>query len=370
MDKSWQRLLKHSITTAAELAKVLPVPKDELEDVIKQYPMRINPYYLGLIKAQGTLPGSPLWRQAVPSPLELEDAVGLEDPLSEESQSPVTNLVHRYPDRVLFLVSNQCAMYCRFCTRKRKMGHPFVVNEETISQGLAYIEATEAVRDVLLSGGDPLLLADGRLEDILTRLRRISHVEIIRIGTRVPCTLPQRVTRSLAAMLRKFAPLYINIHFNHPGEVTPEAATACARLADAGIPLGCQTVLLRGVNDSAPVMKRLMQRLLAVRVRPYYLYQADLTRGTNHFRTPVAEGLAIMEELRGYTSGLAVPQFIIDSPGGGGKIPVLPNYVVRETPDGLILRNYENRCFAYPEVRPPRRASQAPLLEAPLCGSA
>jgi lysine 2,3-aminomutase len=201
-------------------------------------------------------------------------------------------------------------------------------------------------------------------------VRRIPHVEIVRIGTRVPCSLPQRVTKRLAALLRKFAPLYVNIHFNHPEEITPEAALACSRLADAGIPLGCQTVLLRGVNDSAPVMKRLMQRLLAIRVRPYYLYQADLTRGTSHFRTNVAEGLAIMESLRGYTSGLCVPQFIIDSPGGGGKVPILPNYVVRETEDGLILRNYENRCFTYPEPQPRPRPGQPQLEATPLCGSA
>jgi lysine 2,3-aminomutase len=365
--ENWQRILRSSITTARELARVLPVAEREIEDVISRYPMRINPYYLGLIGAKGL----PIWKQAVPSRLELEDNICLEDPLNEERQSPVPNLVHRYPDRVLFLVSNQCAMYCRFCTRKRKVGHPFLVSEETISQGLAYIEATPAVRDVLLSGGDPLLLSDERLEDILVRVKSIPHVEVVRIGSRVPCTLPQRVTRRLAALLRKFAPLYVNIHFNHPDEVTSEAALACGRLADAGIPLGCQTVLLRGVNDSAPVMKSLMQRLLAIRVRPYYLYQADLTLGTNHFRTAVAEGLAIMEELRGHTSGLCVPQFIIDSPGGGGKIPVLPNYVVKETEDGLILRNYENRFLMYPEVRtPPPLTGQVLEQAQPLCGSA
>ena len=365
--ETWQRLLQNSITTTRQLARVLPVTEPEIEQVISRYPMRINPYYLGLLGAEG----SPLWRQAVPSPLELEDPAGLDDPLSEESQSPVPGLVHRYPDRVLLLVSNQCAMYCRFCTRKRKVGHPFVVTEETVAQGLAYIETTPVVRDVLLSGGDPLLLSDERLDDILTRVRRIPHVEMVRLGSRVPCTLPQRVTRRLAALLRKFAPLYINIHFNHPDEVTPEAALACSRLADAGIPLGSQTVLLRGVNDSPLVMRRLVQRLLAVRVRPYYLYQCDLTRGTGHFRTSVAEGLKVIEGLRGHTSGLAVPQFIVDSPGG--KVPLLPNYVVAQTDTTLLLRNYENRCFAYPE--PPQAAvpgpAQAQVLEQPpLCGSA
>jgi len=366
--ETWQRLLNKSLTTTRQLARVLPVEEKEIEDVVSRYPMRINPYYLSLIKG----PDSPIWRQAVPSRLELQDASGLEDPLSEENQSPVPNLVHRYPDRVLFLVSNQCAMYCRFCTRKRKMGHPFVISEETISQGLAYIETTPAVRDVLLSGGDPLLLGNDRLEDILTRVRRIPHVEIVRIGSRVPCTLPQRVTRSLARLLRKFAPLYINVHFNHPDEITPEVALACSRLADAGIPLGSQTVLLRGVNDSAPVMKRLMQKLLSVRVRPYYLYQADLTRGTEHFRTSVAEGLCVMEGLRGHTSGLCVPQFVIDAPGGGGKIPLLPNYVAGHTQSEIVLRNYENRCFRYPDApEQPAAPSQPRHIEAPgLCGSA
>ncbi len=366
--ENWQRLLRASVTTARELARVLPVAERDIEQVISRYPMRINPYYLGLIKAED----SPLARQAVPSHLELEDDTGLVDPLSEERQSPVPNLVHRYPDRVLFLVSNQCAMYCRFCTRKRKMGHPFLVSEETISQGLAYIEAAPAVRDVLLSGGDPLLLSDDRLEDILTRLTRIPHVEIVRIGSRVPCTLPQRVTRRLARLLRKFAPLYVNTHFNHPDEVTPEATLACSRLADAGIPLGCQTVLMRGVNDSAPVMMRLMQRLVAIRVRPYYIYAADLTRGTNHFRTSLDEGLAIMDALRGHTSGLCVPQFIIDSPGGGGKIPILPNYIVKETEEGLVLRNYEHRLFTYPQPRPQRpQPAPAPLAAtSTVCGSA
>ncbi|MFH0809172.1 MAG: KamA family radical SAM protein [Pseudomonadota bacterium] len=348
--ENWQKLLKLSIKSTAELARVLPIDRRALEEVISTYPMRINPYYLSLIRGKD----SPIGKQAIPSHLEIEDGSGLEDPLREERQSPVPNLVHRYPDRVLFLISNQCAMYCRFCTRKRKVGRDFVVSDNTLAQGLAYIAANPAIRDVLLSGGDPLLLSNERLEDILTRLRRIPHVEIVRIGSRVPCTLPQRVTRRLAALLHKFPPLYINVHFNHPEELTPEASLALGRLADAGIPLGCQTVLLRGVNDSPAVMLQLMRKLVALRVRPYYLYQADLTKGTEHFRTPTTEGLAIMEALRGHTSGLCVPQFIIDTPGGGGKIPVLPNYLVRQTADGLVLRNHENHYFLYPEARSPR----------------
>jgi len=306
--------------------------------------MRINPYYLSLIKE----PNDPLWLQAVPDFRELNDPLGLEDPLNEEEQSPVPNITHRYPDRVLFLVSSQCAMYCRFCTRKRKVGRSLTVTEETIALGIEYIGRHREVRDVLLSGGDPLLLTDKSIEHILKALRQIPHVEIIRIGTRVPCTLPQRITIRLVNMLKKYHPLYINTHFNHPIEITPEAAKACGRLADAGIPLGCQTVILRGVNDDAAIMKQLMQGLLRIRVRPYYLYQADLTQGTGHFRTPVDKGLEIIEALRGHTSGLCVPTFVVDVPGGGGKTPLLPNYLLRREEDTLVLRNYQNNVYSYP----------------------
>lgn len=342
--ETWQRLLASSITSPEQLSKYFPANKEEMRQVIVRYPMRINLYYLSLIKDVG----DPLWKQAVPDIRELSDENSPEDPLHEESQSPVPNLIHRYPDRVLFLVSNRCAMYCRFCTRKRKVGHHFPINHETIEKGLAYIRSHKDIRDVLLSGGDPLLLLDKTLENILKAVREIPHVEIIRIGTRVPCTLPQRITWNMCRMLKKYHPLYVNVHFNHPDEITEASSLACVRLANAGIPLGCQTVLLRGVNDSPEVIKKLMQKLLTIRVRPYYLYQADLAKGTVHFRTPVEKGLEILESLCGHTSGLCVPHFVIDAPGGGGKIPLIPNYVAGIKESFLILRNYDNNVYAYP----------------------
>ncbi len=334
--KTWQTILRKSITEAAQLAPLFGSVPGQLDRVTRIYPMRINPYYLSLIKK----PGDGLWRQAVPDARELQDTVCPEDPLNEENLSPVSNLIHKYPDRALFLIHNQCAVYCRFCTRKRKVGKELMhVSRETIEAGLSYLEQTPAIKDVLISGGDPLLLDDSRLAAILARVRAIKHVVIIRIGTRVPCTLPMRVTRKLAAMLKRYHPLYINTHFNHPAEVTPEAAAACGRLADAGIPLGSQTVLLRGVNDDAETIRKLLYRLLAIRVRPYYLFQADMTRGTDHFRTPVESGLAIMRSLIGHVSGMAVPTFAVDAPGGGGKIPLTPDYV-RETGHKLVFENY------------------------------
>jgi len=342
--ETWQKLLASSITSPEQLSQYFPVNKEEMRRVIACYPMRINPYYLSLIKEMG----DPLWKQAVPDIRELSDENSAEDPLDEEGQSPVPNLTHRYPDRVLFLVSNRCAMYCRFCTRKRKVGRHFPINHETIEKGLAYIQSHKDIRDVLLSGGDPLLLSNKTLENILQALREMPHVEIIRIGTRVPCTLPQRITWHLCTMLKKYHPLYINIHFNHPDEITGASSLACIRLANAGIPLGCQTVLLRGVNDSPEVMKKLMQKLLTIRVRPYYLYQADLAKGTAHFRTPVEKGLEILKSLRGHTSGLCVPHFVIDAPGGGGKIPLIPDYLAGIKENLLVLRNYENNVYTYP----------------------
>ncbi|MFH1623880.1 MAG: KamA family radical SAM protein [Pseudomonadota bacterium] len=343
-DDSWRGLLARSVTDPVDLGRKLSIDPTTIHDVVRRYPLRINPYYLGLIKESN----DPIWLQAVPDLRELHDPVGLEDPLKEEEQSPIPNIIHRYPDRVLFLVSSQCAMYCRFCTRKRKVGQSLTVTEETVASGIEYIGRHREVRDVLLSGGDPLLLPDRRIEWILRALRQIPHVEIIRIGTRVPCTLPQRITTRLVNMLKKYHPLYINTHFNHPLEITSEAAEACGRLADGGIPLGCQTVLLRGVNDDVATMKELMQGLLRIRVRPYYLYQADLTRGTAHFRTHIDKGIEIMEALRGYTSGLCVPTFVVDLPGGGGKTPILPNYLLGWEKDTLVLRNYKNNVYVYP----------------------
>lgn len=341
----WQKLLQRSITGADQLEGLPGADPAEVAAVTRVYPMRINPYYLQLLRRTG----APLWRQAVPDARELNDSVGMRDPLDEENLSPVPNLVHKYPDRVLFLVSNQCAMYCRFCTRKRKVGRAeMTITDATIQAGLEYIAANKGIREVLLSGGDPLLLSDRRLEEILAALRRIKSVEVIRIGTRVPCTLPMRVTRGLARMLRRYHPLFINTHFNHPAEITPEAELACRRLADAGIPLGCQTVLLRGVNDDPEVIRELLCRLLQIRVKPYYLFQADLTRGTDHFRTPVAEGLAIMRHLIGRVSGMAVPTFALDAPGGGGKIPLTPDYIRSMGEESLEFWNYHGLPCSYP----------------------
>ncbi|MDF1613536.1 KamA family radical SAM protein [Desulfurivibrio dismutans] len=342
----WQRLLAASLTRPAELADRFGLDPAPLAAVTARYPMRINPYYLSLIEQ----PGDPIWRQAVPDPREMNDTVCPTDPLGEEEHSPVPSLVHKYRDRALLLAAGQCAMYCRFCTRKRKVGTigmATATTSEQLEPALAYLERTPAIHDVLISGGDPLLLPDRQLIWLLTRLRRIPHLEIIRLGSRVPCTLPQRVTHKLAAALKKFHPLYINTHFNHPRELTPEAAEACRRLADAGIPLGNQTVLLKGVNDDAATIRQLMRGLLKIRVKPYYLFQGDLSRGTDHFRTPVAQGLAIMRELIGHTSGLATPTFALDAPEGRGKIPLTPDYV-QSLGDKLAFVNYQGIPCQYP----------------------
>ena len=342
----WKRLMQESITTSDAFRKVLNYGNEAFpEKVTAKFPMRINPYYLQLLGA----PHDPLWKQAVPDPAELHDPVCIPDPLDEENLSPAPNLVHKYPDRALFLVTNQCAMYCRFCTRKRKVGTgAMLVNDETIKAGLDYLRRTPEIREVLISGGDPLLLDDEKIEDILLQLRRIPSIEVIRIGTRTPCVLPMRITRRLVARLKKYHPLYINTHFNHPLEITAEAARACALLADAGIPLGCQTVLLRGVNDSPEIMKQLFLGLLRIRVKPYYLFQADLTRGTNHFRTSTARGIEIMKHLIGHISGMAVPAYALDAPGGRGKIPLSPEYILRHG-ESLVFHNYLGEICNYPE---------------------
>jgi len=330
----------------------------EVRRISRHFKTLITPYYAGLIKTKG----DPIYRQVVPDPAELVEHSGVSDPLAEDHDSPVPSVVHRYPDRLLFLVSHRCASYCRFCTRKRKVGDPKKIHPKAIEEGLEYIRAHEEIRDVIVSGGDPLMLSDARLEYILTRLRAIPHVEILRIGTRVPCFLPQRVTPKLAAMLRKFHPLFVNVHFNHPDELTPEANQALGLLADAGIPLGCQTVLLKGVNDDPLVMRRLMQKLLMARVRPYYIYQADYVSGTDHLRTTVQKGIEVMEALRGWTSGLAVPYYCIDAPGGGGKIPLLPKYIQSISDEQVVMRNFEGETFVYPQ---PKSDRPAPEKKAP-----
>ncbi|MBA3014538.1 MAG: KamA family radical SAM protein [Proteobacteria bacterium] len=339
----WHQIVQKSIVQPTQLAARFSVDLAGMAEVVQRYPMRINPYYLGLIREVN----DPIWRQAVPDPVELSDTVCFQDPLAEETLSPVPNLIHKYPDRALFLVTSQCAMYCRFCTRKRKVGtERMVITDETIQAGLDYIRRTPAIRDVLVSGGDPLLLPDEMINKLLAALRSIPTVEIIRIGSRVPCVLPMRVTRSLVSILKRYHPLYINTHFNHPVELTTEAALACGRLIDAGIPLGCQTVLLRGVNDTPEVMRSLMQGLLRIRVKPYYIFQADMTQGTNHFRTSIDTGLSIMRSLIGHTSGLAVPTYAVDAPGGGGKIPLVPDYVIEKSRT-MIFENYCGTICSY-----------------------
>ncbi len=338
----WKQLLSESITRLEDLGQ-WAYPKAHLQKIISQFPLRINSYYFSLIKSKG----DPIFKQCVPDSEELDDK-GLEDPLNEEELSPVPGLTHRYPDRVLFLVSNKCAVYCRFCNRRRKVGKKNMVTKDSIEKGILYIKRNKQIRDVLLSGGDPLLLETKVLGDILCRLREISHVEIIRIGTRAPCTLPQRITPKLVAMLKRFHPLYVVTHFNHPNEITHEAAVACGRLADAGIPLACQTVLLKGVNDDISTIKSLMQGLLRIRVRPYYLFQADLVKGTSHFWTPLSRGLEIIDALRGFTSGLCVPHFAIDLPGGGGKIALVPDHIVKKGDSWITVKNYLGNEYKYP----------------------
>ena len=340
----WQQSLKESLTDPAVLAARFGLDPVPLIEVAARYPLRITPHYLGLIEG----PDDPLWRQCVPDPREL-DAMGLDiDPLAEEEHAPVPAVVHRYPDRALLLAGTSCAVYCRFCTRKRKVG---CVGQQlsfgALLDGIAYIERTPAIRDVLLSGGDPLLLPDLLLGEVLGRLARIPHVEMIRIGSRVPVTLPERVTDGLCQVLRRHHPLYLNTHFNHPRELTPEAAEACRRLADAGVPLGNQTVLLRGVNDDPATMAELLRGLLRLRVRPYYLHQMDLVAGTGHFRTRVETGLAILGALRGSLTGMAIPHYVIDLPGGKGKVPLLPE-TVELLGETVVLRTPGGERVAYP----------------------
>jgi lysine 2,3-aminomutase len=343
--EAWKTLFQESITQPEDLAAALGLDVEELRRVQKEFPLRINPYYLSLIREKG----DPIWRQSVPDVQELHGS-GDCDPLHEEHDSPAPCITHRYPDRVLFYVSAVCALYCRFCTRKRKVSDPHSVSDSDLLEGIEYIKRHPEIRDVVISGGDPFMLADEKIEFILSRLRAISHIQILRIGTRVPVTLPQRVTQELCDILKKYHPLYLNTHFNHPREITAESRRACGLLADAGIQLGNQSVLLKGVNDTPEIMKELVQKLLTIRVRPYYIYQADLVRGTEHFRTTVKKGFEIIRSLRGYTSGLAVPHYVIDAPGGGGKIALIPNPVIQETDDDLLLKNYEGNIYKYPKA--------------------
>ena len=349
----WRWQLRHRVRKLDQLAGIIDLSDDErtaIADHKGHLPLAITPYYASLLEAANPL--QPLRRTVVPVTAEYCRTHGESvDPLGEEKDTPVAGVVHRYPDRALFLVTGFCSTYCRYCTRSRMVGsnNEHCFNEDGLERAIAYIERTPGIRDVLLSGGDPLTLTDGKLEWILSRLRRISHVEFLRLGTKVPVVLPQRITPALVQLLRRFHPLWISIHFAHPDELTPEVIQACGRLADAGMPLGSQTVLLSGVNDNVETMKRLVHGLLRMRVRPYYLYQCDPIPGSSHFRTPVERGLEIVQGLRGYTTGYAVPNYVIDSPGGGGKIPLLPEHVMGRDGDDLLLQNYQGKIYRYPD---------------------
>ncbi len=363
----WRWQFKNRVTTLEELARKLAIPPGEWEaraQVLRDFRMGITPYYLSLIDADD--PNDPILRQVVPLEEEYRyRAVGDEDPLGEENYSPVPGITHRYPDRALMVISNNCAIYCRYCTRKRTMYEGATPDVE-IDAMVAYIARTPQIRDVIVSGGDPLNYSNSKLESILSKLRAIPHLEIIRIGTRVPVALPQRIDDELVEMLQRYHPLWINVHFNHPRELTPETARACDKLSRAGIPLNNQAVLLRGVNDSVSTIRALCTGLMKQRVRPYYLYQCDPVRGAEHFRTPISKGLEIIEGLRGHISGLAVPTYVVDAPGGGGKIPVQPDYLLRYEPKNgrALLRNFAGKLYEYieplrvgDEIRPRKKRS-------------
>ena len=355
MWKDWKWQVKNAITDLETVEYLLGIEyekeeRKQLKETLNKFPLSITPYYLSLIDSD-EFRKNPVYLQSVPMAQELTIfPTDMADPLAEDRDSPVPNITHRYPDRVLFQISNICSMYCRHCTRKRKVGDiDFIPKKDSVSLGLEYIKKTPEVRDVLLSGGDPLMLSDAYLDWILTELHAIPHVEVIRLGTRMPVVLPYRITDNLVNMLKKHHPLWINTHFNHPMEITTSAKEALAKLADAGFPLGNQSVLLSGINDCPRIMKELVHRLVENRVRPYYLYQCDLSEGLDHFRTPVGKGIEIIESLIGHTSGFSVPTYVIDAPGGGGKIPVMPNYLISWSTNKVVLRNYEGVITTYKE---------------------
>ncbi len=351
----WKWHIRHSVRTVDDFERVLDLRLPEakkkiIERTIRTFPMSVTPYYLSLIDVDD-YENDPIFLQSFPSKEEL--VIGrydMTDPLHEDKDSPAPGITHRYPDRVLFHVSNTCSMYCRHCTRKRKVGDvDSIPSREDLELGLEYIRNTPQVHDVLLSGGDPLMLSDERLDWLLTKVGEIEHVDVVRIGTRMPVVLPYRITDALVAMLKKHHPLWINTHFNHPRELTASSRKALQRLADAGIPLGNQSVLLAGVNDCQRLIRSLNQKLIKNRVRPYYLYQCDMSEGLTHFRTPIGKGIEIIESLRGHTSGFSVPTYVVDAPSGGGKIPVMPNYIVSWGPNKVVLRNYEGVITTYNE---------------------
>jgi len=350
--KDWKWQMQNRITSVEQLIDIIELTEKEIEGInasLKKFRMAITPYYVMLMDPYN--PECPVRKQAVPSPLELiPSSTDMIDPLAEDRDSPVSRITHRYPDRILFLVTDQCGSYCRHCTRRRYAGKTDkAATDKEIDIALDYIRNTLTVRDVLLSGGDPLTMSNERLEKILIKLREIPHVEIIRIGSRLPCTLPYRITEELCNMLKKYHPIYINTHFNHPKELTDESISALQKLVDSGIPVGNQTVLLRGINDNISVMKNLCLDLMQAKVRPYYIYQCDLSEGIEHFRTTVGKGIEIIEALRGHISGLAVPTYVIDAPGGGGKIPLSPQYLISIGDGKTILRNYKGAISVYTE---------------------
>jgi lysine 2,3-aminomutase len=364
----WRWQLSHRLNTLDELSQVIRLTAEEEEGVKAQHRFRldITPYFASLIDPDDSF--CPIRHQVIPTGRELKGFEAMmADSLSEDVHSPVPGLVHRYPDRVLMLVTTQCASYCRYCTRSRIVGDPAAqFSREHHETQILYIAGNPAVRDVLLSGGDPLTLPQRVLEDLLARLRAIPHIEVVRIGTRVPVFLPQRITKDLVTMLRRHHPLWMNLHFNHAREITPEVQRACALLADAGIPLGCQSVLLAGINDCPNVMMQLVHALIKVRVRPYYLYQCDLVAGAGHFRTPVSKGIEIIEALRGHTSGFAIPTYVIDAPGGGGKVPIMPQYLISRSDKRAVVRNFEGLITTYtqPEAYRPHDPSRCPACQA------
>ena len=348
--EDWRWQARCRVTTLEILEKMVNLTSQEkrgIQSCGEKLTMSIPPYFASLMNPDD--PSCPIRLQCVPQEYETEIAPEeMADPCGEDKHSPVHGLVHRYPDRVLFLVNEMCAMYCRYCTRSRMVGDgKRTLNRETYEEAFEYIRSHKEIRDVLISGGDPLMLSDRMLEYIIKTVKGIPHVEFVRIGTRIPVVLPQRITSELVTMLKKYNPLWMSIHFNHPKEITKRVRFACDLLADSGIPLGSQTVLLKGINDSPEVMKKLMHELLKIRVRPYYIYQCDPIHGSKHFRTPVSVGINIMEQLRGHTSGYAVPTYVIDGPGGGGKIPLGPDYVISREKDHYVLRNYAGQKFTY-----------------------
>ena len=352
IDWKWQ--YRHRITNAETLSKIISLgekEKREIEASLKSFKMAITPYYASLMDPED--PSCPLRMQAIPSIHETHsEPWEAKDPLNEDNDSPVPNIVHRYPDRVLFLVTRQCAMYCRHCVRKRHVGEEdFIISESEKKKAIDYIAGTPQIRDVLVSGGDPLSMGDAELEDIIKRLRAIEHVEVIRIGSRIPVVLPMRITAGLLDMLKKYHPIWMNVHFNHPRELTALSRKACTAIVDAGIPLGNQSVLLRNINDNTVTMKELLLKLVQTRIRPYYIYQCDLCEGSEHFRTPVETGIEIIRNLTGNISGFAIPRFIIDAPNGGGKVPINPDFVVSLDDEKIVIRNYEGRIYTYPQPR-------------------